>query len=125
MSTSRKPQCFKMAVDSHSLLTEKYIEMFPEYERGLIDALSSAISFYGLTFLLKKEQIHAANDCLQRGDVVVNLPTGSSKGLSYALCPLITDNFRGVTRKEQRSILILHPSLFTLLTFVGVDFAIP
>ena len=56
--------------------------------------------------------------------MVVNLPTGYDKFLCYALCSLITDNFRGVTRKEQRSILILHPSLFTLPTFVGVDFAI-
>ena len=56
--------------------------------------------------------------------MVVNLPTGYDKFLCYALGPLIADNFRGVTRKEQRSILILHPSLFTLPTFVGVDFAI-
>ena len=73
---------------------------------------------------VKKEQIHAVNDCLKGRDVVVNLPTGYGKFLCYALCPLITDNFRGVTRKEQRSILILHPSLFALPTFVGVDFAI-
>ena len=73
---------------------------------------------------VKKEQIHAVNDCLKGRDVVVNLPTSYGKFLCYALCPLITDNFRGVTRKEQRSILILHPSLFALPTFVGVDFAI-
>ena len=56
--------------------------------------------------------------------MIVNLPTGYGKSLCYALCPLITDHFRGVTRKEQWSILILHPSLFAFQTFVGVDFTI-
>ena len=69
MSVSRKPQCFNMAVDSHSLVNEKY-------DRGFIDALSSTISFCGLKFLLKKEQIHSVNDCLKGRDGVVNLPTG-------------------------------------------------
>ena len=124
MSVSRKPQCFNMAVHCHALVNEKYGEMFPEYDRGFIDALSSAISFCGLKFLLKKEQIHAVNDCLKGTDVVVNLPTGYGKSLCYALCPLSTGNFRGVTRKKQRSILVLHLSLFPLPTFVGVDSAI-
>ena len=107
----KKPQCFNMAVDSHSLVNEKNREMFPEYDRGFIDALSSAVSFCGLKFLLKKEQIHSVNDCLKGRDVVVNLPTGYGKSLCYMLCPRTTDNFCSVTRKEQRSILILHPSL--------------
>ena len=55
--------------------------------------------------------------------MVVNLPTGNGKSLCYTLCPLTTDNFCSVTRKEQRSILILHPSLLALPAFVGVDFA--
>ena len=123
MSVSRKPQCFNMAVDSHLLVNEKYREMFPEYDRGFIDALSSAVSFCGLKFLLKKEQIHSVKDCLKGRDMVINLPTGYGKSLCYTLCPLTTDNFCSVTRKEQRSILILHPSLLALPTFVGVDFA--
>lgn len=65
MSVSRKPQRFNMAVDSHLLVNEKYREMFPEYDRVFIYALSSAVSFCGLKFLLKKEQIHAVNDCLK------------------------------------------------------------
>ena len=123
LSLSRKPQCFNVAVDSHSLVNEKYREMFPEYDRGFIDALSSAVSFCGLKFLLKKEQIHSVNNCLKGRDGVVNLPTGYGKSLCYTLCPLTTDNFCSLTRKEQRSILILHPSLFALLTFIGVDFS--
>ena len=32
-----------MVVDSHSLVSEKYREMFPEYDRGFINALTSFI----------------------------------------------------------------------------------
>ena len=39
------PQCFNMAVDSHSSVSEKYREMFPEYDQVFINALSSAVSF--------------------------------------------------------------------------------
>ena len=45
MSAPRKTQCLNMAVDSHSLVSEKYREMFPEYDRGFINALSSAVHF--------------------------------------------------------------------------------
>ena len=38
MIAPRKTQCFNMAVDSHSLVSEKYREMFPEYDRGFINA---------------------------------------------------------------------------------------
>lgn len=80
-----------------------------------MDALSSAVSFCRLKFLLKKDQIHAVNDYLKGRDMVVNLPTGYGKRLCYALCPLITDNCHGVTRKEQRSILVLISPLKALM----------
>ena len=47
--------------DSNSLVNERYREMFPLF----MDALSSAVSFCLLKFLLKKDQIHAVNDYLK------------------------------------------------------------
>ena len=41
-----------------------------------MDALSSAVSFCRLKFLLKKDQIYAVKDYLKGRDMVVNLPTG-------------------------------------------------
>ena len=104
-----------MAVDSHSSVSEKYREMFPEYDQVFINALSSAVSSCGLQFLLRKEQIQALNYYLKGRDVVVNLPTGYGKSLCYALCPLVFDNLRGVTSKEQRSILVLISPLKALM----------
>jgi len=104
-----------MAVDSHSSVSEKYREMFPEYDQVFIDALSSAVSSCGLQFLLRKEQIQALNYYLKGRDVVVNLPTGYGKSLCHALCPLVCDNLRGVTSKEQRSILVLISPLKALM----------
>ena len=77
--------------------------------------LSSAVSFCELKFLLKRDQIHAVNDYLKGRDVLVNLAIGYGKGLCYELCPLITETFRGVTRKEQRSILVLISPLKALM----------
>ena len=69
--------------------------------------LGSAVSFCELKFLLKKDQIQAVNDYRKGKDVLANLAIGYGKSLCYGLCPLTTENFRGVTRKEQRSILVL------------------
>ena len=112
MSVSRKPQCFNMAVDSHSLVNEKYREMFPEYDRGFIDALSSAVSFCGLKFLLKKEQIHSVNDCLNKGrDVVVNLPTGYGKSLCYSRCVLLLPIIFAVSRERSKGAFSFYTRL--------------
>ena len=100
-----------MAVDSHSLVNEKYREMFPEYDRGFIDALSWAVSFCGLKFLLKKKQIHSVNDCLKGRDVVVNLPTGYGKSMCYTLCPLTTDNFLCGTKFLRVLIFVIFPAI--------------
>ena len=111
MSVSRKPQCFNMAVDSHSLVNAKYREMFPEYDRGFIDALSSAVSFCGLKFLLKKEQIHSVNDCLKGRDVVVNLPTGYGKSLCYTRCVLLLPIIFAVSRERSKGAFSFHTHL--------------
>ncbi len=97
------------------MAAEKYRKLFPYYEYNFTEAVSYAVTACNLNFILRKEQMQAIYEYTRGRDVVVNLQTGYGKSICYSLCPLICDSLRGVTSKEQRSILVLISPLKALM----------